>query len=156
MQLTRIRHSSSPWSRFEHFECCFTKLKKIKTQILFSPSLGNPWDQSQFLNPGSHCLPPILITSGATDWQLQHLQGLKTNLDSTYLSSSRHPPWQRSSVGADRRTSPRHRCGFAVTAAKNTPPRTKAVLQSSHFHLFCKFKSRLFHKVKSFIFCVFF
>lgn len=76
-------------------------IKQVLTQ--FSLPLGNLWDQSQFLNPGSYCLLPILIMLEATNWQLRHLQGLKTNLDSTYLSSSgRHLP-QRGWAQARRR-----------------------------------------------------
>lgn len=84
----------------------FTKLKKNKTKLrflLFSLLLGNPWGQNQFLNPGSHCLLPILITLGATKWQLQRLQGLKTNLDFTYLSSRHQHLPQKLSVEGPRR-----------------------------------------------------
>lgn len=83
----------------------FPKLKnktKLRCSTLFSLS-GNPWAPRQFLNPGSRCPLPALITSGATNWQQPHSQGLKTNSDSTYLSSGHQHLPQKLPVEAPRR-----------------------------------------------------
>lgn len=136
----------------------FTKLKqkkKIQLLTLFSLLLENPWDQSQFLNPGSTCLPRILIMLGATNWQLLRLQELKTNLDFTYLSSSHQYLPQRLLVEAHRKISPRIVLSFCGYSVKSIPPGSEAMLHPFYIHLLFKFKSRLFYHVKSFIFWVF-
>lgn len=60
----------------------------------------NLWDLNPFVNPTLLCLLLLLTTLGAINWQLQHLKGLKTNLEFIYRSSSHQHLPQKWLMGA--------------------------------------------------------